>query len=133
MMPSYQTIDPIANARRPLVESVYCFVENNYSAPISLRDVADAVGYSAAHLTDTFRRCTGTPVTAWIIERRIRAAATLLREADTDVVTACESAGFRDLGYFTRQFVRHVGMTPSRYRRAMFAAEPAICHKENTL
>jgi len=133
MIPSYQTIDPIANARRPLVESVYCFVENNYSAPISLRDVADAVGYSASHLTDTFRRCTGTPVTAWIIERRIRAAATLLREAGTDVVTACESAGFRDLGYFTRQFVRHVGMTPARYRRAMLAAEPAICHKENTL
>ena len=133
MMPSYQTIGAIANARRPLVESVYCFVENNYSAPISLRDVADAVGYSASHLTDTFRRCTGTPVTAWIIERRIRAAATLLREAGTDVVTACESAGFRDLGYFTRQFVRHVGMTPARYRRAMFAAEPAICHKENTL
>jgi AraC-like DNA-binding protein len=108
-------------------------VENNYSAPISLRDVADAVGYSASHLTDTFRRCTGSPVTAWIIERRIRAAATLLREAGTDVVTACESAGFRDLGYFTRQFVRHVGMTPARYRRAMFAAEPAICHKVNTL
>jgi AraC-like DNA-binding protein len=133
MMPSYQAIDPIANARRPLVESVYRFVENNYSAPISLRDVADAIGYSAAHVTDTFRRCTGTPVTAWIIERRIRAAATLLREAGTDVVTACESVGFRDLGYFTRQFVRHVGMTPARYRRAMFAAEPAICHKENTL
>jgi AraC family transcriptional regulator, transcriptional activator of pobA len=133
MMPSYQTADPIANARRPLVESVYCFVENNYSAPISLRDVADAVGYSAAHLTDTFRRCTGSPVTAWIIERRIRAAATLLREAGTDVVTACESAGFRDLGYFTRQFVRHVGMTPARYRRAMFAAKTAICHKESTL
>ena len=132
-MPSYQTIDPIANARRPLVESVYCFVENNYSAPISLRDVADAVGYSAAHLTDTFRRCTGTPVTAWIIERRIHAAATLLREAGTDVVTACESAGFRDLGYFNRQFVRHVGMTPARYRRAAFTAEPSICHKENTL
>lgn len=132
-MSSYQTIDPIAKARRPLVESVYRFVENNYSAPISLRDVADAVGYSASHLTDTFRRCTGSPVTAWIIERRIRAAATLLREAGTDVVTACESAGFRDLGYFTRQFVRHVGMTPARYRRAMFAAEPAICHKVNTL
>ena len=133
MMSSYQTINPIANARRPLVESVYSFVENNYSAPISLRDVADAVGYSASHLTDTFRRCTGTPVTAWIIERRIRAAATLLREAGTDVVTAYESAGFRDLGYFTRQFVRHVGMTPARYRRAMFAAEPAICRKENML
>jgi hypothetical protein len=54
MMPSYRTIDPIANARLPLVESVYCFVENNYSAPISLLDVADAVGYSAAHLTGAF-------------------------------------------------------------------------------
>jgi len=51
-------------------DRVYAFVEQNYLHHISLRDVAQAVG-TRLHLTTTFRRVTGTPVTAWIIKRRI--------------------------------------------------------------
>jgi AraC-like DNA-binding protein len=59
------------------------------------------------------------PVTRWIIRRRIIAAQKLFSEANVDVVKACEAVGFTDLGYFRRQFVRHVGMTPKRFRYAM--------------
>ncbi len=95
------------------------YIEQNYARPISLRDVADAFGYSACHLTSTFSRSTGTPITAWIIKRRILAAQELLREPHVNVAMACEAVGFNDLCYFTRQFVRHVGMTPGRFRAAM--------------
>ncbi|HEY4439850.1 MAG TPA: AraC family transcriptional regulator [Candidatus Elarobacter sp.] len=108
--------------RPKVIESVLRFVEQNYTSPISLRDVAHALGYSASHLTDTFRRSTGTPVTAWIIRRRMQAAAELIRDSGISVATACESVGYNDLGYFTRQFARHVGMTPGRYRRTVRAA-----------
>ncbi len=102
--------------QRPIVERVVEFVENNYSAQITLRDVAGALGYSAAHLTDTFRRETGTPVTAWIIRRRIRAAQELFARSNPTVAAVCATVGFNDVCYFTRQFVRHVGVTPGRYR-----------------
>jgi AraC-like DNA-binding protein len=39
-----------------------------------------------------------------------------LASGQTDVATACERVGFNDLCYFTRQFVRHVGTTPGRFR-----------------
>lgn len=99
-----------------VVSRVVEFVEENYSARISLRDVAAIVGYSPCHLTTTFRHATGWPITAWIIQRRIEAAAALLREGETSVAAACERVGFSDLCYFTRQFARHVGVTPGRYR-----------------
>jgi AraC-like DNA-binding protein len=106
-------------AAGPVAERIIDFVERHYASPISLRDVADAFGYSPCHLTTTFRQATGTPITAWIIKRRIVAAQQLLGEANVDVATACEAVGFSDLCYFTRQFVRHVGMTPGRFRSTM--------------
>jgi two-component system response regulator YesN len=112
-----ETVPDEANATLP--ERVYSYVEQNYVHHISLRDVALAVGYSACHLTTTFRRVTGTPVTAWIIKRRITAAQDLLENSNIDVASACEAVGFTDLAYFSRQFVRHVGVTPGRFRAAI--------------
>jgi AraC-like DNA-binding protein len=111
------------NQERTMAERVAEYIESNYTRPISLRDVADALGYSPCHLTHTFRQRTGTPVTAAIIKRRIRAAQQLLGEANLDVASTCEAVGFTDLCYFTRQFVRHVGVTPGRFRSAMNAGK----------
>ncbi len=102
----------------PLVERVLAFVEEHFASPISLSHVADAFGYSACHLTTTFRQATGTPLTAWIIQRRIMAAKQLLEQGDMNVAETCEAVGFSDLCYFTRQFTRYVGTTPGRFRAA---------------
>jgi AraC-like DNA-binding protein len=101
-----------------IVRGVVDYVEENYASSISLRDVAQALGYSPAHLTHTFSSLTGTPVTAWIIKRRLCAAQELLVDTKHDVITVCEAVGFADLCYFTRQFVRHVGTTPAQFRSA---------------
>jgi AraC-like DNA-binding protein len=116
-MLAYSTIGNETSVAERVIE----YIDQNYADPISLRDVADVFGYSACHLTHTFSQITGTPITAWIIKRRIVAAQQLLAETNATVATACESAGFDDLCYFTRQFVRHVGMTPGRFRSAMNA------------
>jgi AraC-like DNA-binding protein len=101
-----------------VADRVIEYIDQHYAQPISLRDVARVFGYSACHLTHTFAQITGTPITAWIIKRRIAAAQQLLAESDVNVAAACEAVGFNDLCYFTRQFVRHVGTTPGRFRSA---------------
>jgi AraC-like DNA-binding protein len=101
-----------------IVRGVVDYVEENYTSSISLRDVAQALGYSPAHLTHKFSMLTGTPVTAWIIKRRLHAAQELLVETTHNVTAVCEAVGFGDLCYFTRQFVRHVGVTPAQFRSA---------------
>jgi AraC-like DNA-binding protein len=99
-----------------VADQVVEYVERNYRAQISLRDVAQAVGYSACHLTTAFRRARGLPVTAWIVRRRIIAAQELLSVHNMTVARASAAVGFTDLCYFTRQFARHVGITPGRFR-----------------
>src|SRR5208282_5173902 len=80
-----------------IVRGVVDYVEENYTSSISLRDVARALGYSPAHLTHSFSSLTGTPVTAWIIQRRLRAAQELLVETKQNVLMVCEAVGFGDL------------------------------------
>jgi len=108
-----------------LTQRIIEYIDEHYAASLSLRDVAERFGYSANHLTNTFSRSTGTPITAWIIKRRIMAAQRLLSDHDMDVAGACEAVGFNDLCYFTRQFVRHVGVTPGRFRSTMNVSKRA--------
>jgi AraC-like DNA-binding protein len=108
----------LRSSERQIVRDVVDYIEENFTTSISLRDVAQALGYSPAHLTHKFSSITGTPVTAWIIKRRLCAAQELLIETQENLVTVCEAVGFGDLCYFTRQFVRHVGVTPAKFRSA---------------
>jgi AraC-like DNA-binding protein len=93
-------------------------VEKHFASSISLRDVARALGYSPSHLTHTFSSLTGTPITAWIINRRLSAAKVLLAETNQKISRVSEAVGFRDPCYFSRQFARHVGLTPAQFRSA---------------
>lgn len=93
----------------PLVRAVLRYVEDHFAEPISLRDVAQALGCAPAHLTHTFSRRVGVPVNAWMTRRRMTAAKELLLHTNADVAAACEAVGFNDQCYFTRQFIRHVG------------------------
>ena len=106
------------SVEQQIVRGVVEYVEENYASSISLRDVAQALGYSQAHLTHKFASLTGLPVTAWIIKRRLCAAQELLIETEQNIINVCEAVGFGDVCYFTRQFVRHAGVTPAQFRSA---------------
>jgi AraC-like DNA-binding protein len=107
-----------------VTDLVFEFIEHHYADRISLRDVAEAVGYSACHLTTKFRQATGMPVTSWIIKQRIAAAQRLLSEENVNVAAACEAVGFSDLRYFTRQFIRYAGVTPGKFRKGRYSGCP---------
>lgn len=102
--------------RGSVVQRVSDYIEQNYADGISLAHVARALNYSPAHLTYVVRKKTGRPVTAWIIERRLRAARERLLSTDEKVAAVAEAVGFKDPAYFARQFARASGTTPARWR-----------------
>lgn len=108
----------IAPAARPLLVRVFQHIETRFAQPISLQDVARAVGRSPAHLTSVVKRETGRSVLEWIIERRMAEARRLLTETDLEVGEIGERVSYLDAGYFIRQFRRVNGLTPVAWRRA---------------
>lgn len=100
------------------LNDVFQFIESHYHQPITLRDVADAVGYSPAYLTDLVRRETGKPVNHWIIERRLKECCRLLQETDQTVNQIAEAMGYQNPGHFFRQFRQRYGTTPQSWRNS---------------
>jgi len=99
------------------VKAVFQFIAAHYHQSISLCDVAKAVGYSPAYLTDLMRRKTGQTVNQWITEHRLTKASCLLQETNQTVSQIAETVGYQHINYFFRQFRHRYGKTPQVWRK----------------
>ncbi|WP_416672662.1 response regulator transcription factor [Egbenema bharatensis] len=100
----------------PKLNHVFRFIESHYHQSIGLSDVAQAVGYSPAYLTNLVQAQTGRTVKRWIIERRMAQARTLLTTTAQSVRQVAESVGYSDTSYFVRQFRQMHGTSPHAWR-----------------
>lgn len=100
------------------LNEVFQFIENNYHRPINLCDVAQAVGYSPAYLTNLVKRHTRRTVHCWIVERRMAEARSLLLETDRPVNQIAATVGYSDTGHFIRQFRQLYSMPPKVWRNS---------------
>jgi AraC family transcriptional regulator len=100
----------------PRLCEVFEFIELNYHQGIRLKQVAQAVGYSSAYLTDLVRRLTGKTVNNWIIERRIAEASILLLETNYSVDEIGFKVGYQNINHFYCQFRDYYKNTPRAWR-----------------
>ena len=83
--------------------------------PVSLSQLAQAVGLSAFHATRLFSAHVGMPPHAWRNQLRLNRALGLLRQG-MNVTDAAAATGFTDQSHFTRHFKRAYGAPPGRWR-----------------
>ena len=96
---------------------VFEFIEANYNKGITLCDVARAVGYSPAYLTNRVKQETGRTVNRWIIERRVAQALFLLGNTNQSVEEIATAIGYQNTCHFFRQFRQYQGTTPQAWRK----------------
>jgi AraC-like DNA-binding protein len=102
--------------RAPLVAQALSFIERHCLEPISLADVAAAVGRSPAHVTTAIKRATGKTAGEWITAGRLAEASRLLRSSDARIEDIAERIGYADATHFIRVFRRAHGATPAAFR-----------------
>ncbi|MEV5652310.1 AraC family transcriptional regulator [Nocardia sp. NPDC052254] len=110
------TVGDLRRSGEPLLAAVFDVIGARYPEELSLRDVAEAVGMSAGHLTTVVRRRTGRTVQDWIIERRMAEARRLLAGTELPIGEIARRVGLSDPGYFARQFRNTVGVSPRQWR-----------------
>lgn len=111
--------DVVADLRRSnetRLADVFDVIERRYTEPLSLRDVAKAIGMTPGHLTTLVRRRTGRTVVDWITERRMTQARHLLATTDAPISEIARRVGIPDAGYFARLFRHGNGMTARAWR-----------------
>lgn len=91
---------------------------HHWAGPLpALADLAREVGVHSAHLARAFRAHYGCSIGTFVRRRRIDMAAKALALPGTTIAGVAASHGFADQSHFTRQFRRHMGLTPRDYLR----------------
>jgi AraC family transcriptional activator of pobA len=99
-----------------LVSQSLQYIQQNCLRPLTLIDVARAVGRSPAHVTTAIRRATGRSAVAWIVAGRMAEARRRLLHSDEHVDVIAEHVGYADPTHFIRMFRREHGETPAAWR-----------------
>jgi AraC-like DNA-binding protein len=92
------------------------YMQEHLSEPISLDDVAHAVGVSSFHFCKVFKRATGMTFTDYLGRMRVERARKMLLKAANRITEVAYEAGFQSLSHFNRSFRRVVGESPTEFR-----------------
>jgi AraC-like DNA-binding protein len=92
------------------------YMENHIADPITLPDIATAVGLTRMHFAAQFRAATGLRPREFFLRRRIEHAKHLLLESADTLVEIALACGFQTQAHFTTVFKRFTGATPHQWR-----------------
>lgn len=101
-------------------QSIERMVSLIYESPekySTVSQLATPAGYSTDHFSRLFRRFTGRSPMALLIDARMDKAKKLLRSSDLNIGQVADLLAFRDIYSFSRQFRKHVGISPLTYRQ----------------
>ncbi|MGG3282989.1 helix-turn-helix domain-containing protein [Paenibacillus solani] len=105
------------------VKQMINYMTSQYAHPVSIEQMCTGLGYNRAYLSRIFKQETGmTPIT-YLLKLRVDQSKRLLRERpDLSIEQVSASVGLTDPLYFSRQFKRLVGRSPSQYRKETLAS-----------
>lgn len=101
------------------VQKVKQYIDDNYSKPLKLAELADLVGMSPVAFSRFFRRRTDRTLSDYIVDIRLGHAARMLVDTTKNVSEICYECGFNNLSNFNRTFKAKRNYTPREFR-AMF-------------
>lgn len=93
------------------------YIEDHIDRDLSLTTLASVAEVSASHLKNAFRRSTGLPVHAYVVQRRVERAKSLLIQGKLPASEVALEAGFSHQSHMARCVRRVLGITPSTLSR----------------
>lgn len=108
-------IAPIETREHSAVHRARDYLTENYAEDVGLEELAKVAGLSRAHLIRAFRKEFHITPHAFLTDKRVRAAKTLLRNG-WSAVDAAYQCGFADQAHFSRHFKARTGVTPGAFR-----------------
>ncbi len=94
------------------------YIDENYTLPISLDDLAAHFGLSKQYIMRLFRTQLGTTVSRYVNTVKLRKSLDMLRLTGLSVAEIAYSLGYSSSYYFCRLFKQYFSLTPTEYQRS---------------
>lgn len=115
-----------AQAVHPTVAAARALIEARLTGPLTVPEIAKAVGVSHNHLTRLFRAATGETVVGYIRARRMERARHFLRATTLSIPAVAASVGIPDLQAFNKTCRRELGASPRGIRAGRAVAPVSV-------
>lgn len=114
-----QTSICIPNAQSKLIEPAVEYIFEHYrDTDIAVHKLATKCGMSYSLFLKTFEQRFSTTPKNYIINLKMNDACEMLK-ANKTITEISEDLNFTDVYFFSKQFKKHVGVSPSTYRRKL--------------
>lgn len=94
-------------------------ITTNFKENHLVADYAEILNVTPNHLNKSVKSVTGKSPTLWINELMMLEAKVLLYQSRLSISEIAYELGLEDPSYFGRMFKKHVGSTPSNFRKKM--------------
>ncbi len=102
-----------ANGIIPAIE----YIHEHFTERPSVAKIAEAAHISESHLLHSFGKATGTSVLQYINHLRFLHAKALFATTRLSVGEVAKACGFESLSYFSKEYTRRMGISPSMARQ----------------
>ncbi len=99
-----------------IIHATMLYLQENYTKRHTLESLGAKFNINPFYLQKQFKRYVGLSPTEYCIYLRINRAKMLMRSTYATIGEISREIGIENLGYFTRLFKQHEGMTPQAYR-----------------
>jgi AraC family L-rhamnose operon transcriptional activator RhaR/AraC family L-rhamnose operon regulatory protein RhaS len=93
------------------------YIDRNFREEITVDALANAAAMSKRNFYRLFRQTLGLTPNAHLKQVRLTRASEMLRLSEATITEICYDCGFTDSNFFSREFRRTHGMSPTTYRR----------------
>jgi len=96
---------------------LFSHMENHITENPTINELTEIAGMSESTLFRTFSRITGMSPLQYLRKLKIERACWYLRNSPLSMMEISQELGYNDSNYFTRQFRKVIGVSPSSYRK----------------
>ncbi|MDF2669136.1 MAG: transcriptional regulator, AraC family [Paenibacillus sp.] len=109
------------NKETELAERVTAYLQEHLSEDFTVDQICAAFSVGKSQLKKAFKSAHGTGVMEAFNDLKIEEAKTMIRETSCNFTEIGERLGYNSIHYFSRNFKKATGMTPSEYARSVKA------------
>ena len=100
------------------------YLETYYHESIQLEDLASMTHLSRFHISHSFKKEIGMSPMEYLIDIRIKESKILLRTTNYSISQVADIVGFTTPTYFSKQFRKSTGISPTDYREQFQGVKP---------
>lgn len=97
------------------IEKALNCIHSEYMNGITVQDIADKLNLNRSYFSMIFKEKTGVTPVKYLIDYRMKIAASLMVKRGMTVTVAANSVGYSDIFNFSKMFKRSYGIPPRKY------------------